>query len=202
MASSPITIPPFPCYVAMRSRDTAMGDNGWIPPDLKKVVADIPRAKVSATNAATGPPDTSYFTPVSDFSTGVAREYGNISSGGPLVAGRAELGDVSISKDINNMTPVLFLYCSNGHSFEYVHFHFVISSDKVMNMVLSGVNVSGHEITGASGEKANSNSESFTLWYSKMSMEVQQLYTAKDATAADWHSGANKGWDRNLDRAA
>ncbi len=203
MASPSITVPPFPCYVAMRSRDTAMGDNGWIPPDIKKVIVDLPRSKTSDTDASQGPPDTSYYTPVSDFTSGVERSYGAaVSSGGPLVAGRAEHGDVQVGKDINNLTPVMFLYCSNGYALEYVHFHFVIASDKVMNMVLHNVHVASHEMTGASGDSAGSNSETFTLRYASMKVETQQLFQAEEDENPVWHNGASQGWNKSTDRAA
>jgi len=207
MTDPPITLPLFPCYIAMRSLDKGMGQDGWIPPDVHSVATRIPQCGTSASDASIGPPNTSYYTPVSDFSSGAEREYGAaVGSGGPLVAGRAEHGDVSVSKDVNNMTPILYLYCSNGYGLEYVHFHFVIASDKVLNMKLAGVHVSSHEITGATGDSAAANSESFTLRYSSMTMELKQFftYTNPETNVAEpaptWRSGGVKGWNKSTDR--
>lgn len=162
-----------PAYMAIRFK--GIDENGgWVPTGSNLNSNALPAGKTG------GPPDRKSWAPLRSFEHKITRDFEGInSSGGPQTAVRADHSDLSVERNTDAISPLLFEYCCTGKQLAAIHLvrlrQFAGSTDVTVSLylVLEDVQVTGYEF------------EATRSWW-----DLRSNTTIGGVTGADWSTNA------------
>lgn len=195
---------------------SANADDGWYnsstgdaPPSRRISYTITGSNDASTTDDGTVNVGTSPWGVVKELHFGVDREYGGVnSSGGPQHSGRADHRLITVKRDSDKLSPLLFQHCCNGFQLRRVFF---VDTEEQRLLVAESCHVvsfAGNIFRGGATKydlstsnnavTGQTNASSGSLGSQKREEVLQILYTS---IAIDYNNSGFRGWNTGNETA-